>query len=408
MVLHDWLREHDVDLSPDQIRRILHDPIYCDGRYAVHDHDDLVLCRPAWIPQEERIPQQLLQANVELLACQKGPHTKTPVGAFCLNGIKVRHAPCATKTHKSGQPFLLKGRSWQNQTRTYIHMPGNPCGGRYSVRQDVLEPAVMRALRELADDPELQQAWAAASGAEPETQSAPSVFGEADQARLREKISNLEREYTRLNQELMSKITEGGRAEAAERAFLDSLEEQRSKLQDQLDLAERHETRQLQRPEPKPGRTHVELRRALEDVLTDAVPDDERMRIRRMAVVECCLSEIIVHDVAGDDGEAGDRVRACRTAGAGGSGRSGGGPPRSARCRPPGTSSPPTSTSRRRGRGWRGRLGWRMRQLKNSRRRAPMASRRRLPSCSGRRSWPLRLPEKSSAAASTYLRIGRD
>ncbi len=302
-VLHEWLAERKIDLSPDRIRSMLHDTIYADGRYTVRDADDLVECEPAQIPEAERIPMTLIQANIELLACQKGPHSNVPVGAFCLNGIKVIHEACSKVIDKrNGRlPNLLKGRRPDLPDPCYIHVPKNPCGSRYALPQRILEPAVVRELWRLADDPEVQAAWSAATRSD-ESQAEPAIINGHDETRLREEIENLESEIADLHSEVIERASRGNGTEPRVLSLIDSLSEAVDAKKDQLDLVERQSSRRSRRRAPMPGRSHDELKQALREVLTEEVPEDARARVRRMAVIEACLSEVWVRDVLPDDG----------------------------------------------------------------------------------------------------------
>jgi hypothetical protein len=286
--------EHGIDLSPERIRTMLQDPIYVDGTFTVNDHGQPVACEP--IPLEDPIPLDVFQRNQETLACQKGPHKNTPIGAFCLNGIAVRHAACAGESHpKTGKAPIFKGRRWGSPSPAYYHINYVPrdCHG-YVLGQRQLEAPVMRALIALAEDAKLQEAWAAAARVEP-AEHKPILTG-VQVAALKQEVANIEHGYQELSDELVGKIREGTMPGAAERAMLDQLAEQLAQAQRRLRFAQRQELAETRRRSPLLDRSRDELLRALKEICTEEVPEDPRMMLRRMAVVECCLSQIIVHD----------------------------------------------------------------------------------------------------------------
>jgi DNA invertase Pin-like site-specific DNA recombinase len=293
------LAEQGVDLSPARIRTMLQDPIYVDGTYTVNDAGQAVACEP--IPLDDPIPLNVFQRNQEVLACQKGPNSKTPIGAFCLNGIKVRHAECqheVNERYKNGP--LIKGRNFNGDRMAYYHSPWTPktCRG-YVIERTELEAPVFKALIELAEDPDLQAAWAAAARVVPAP--ARPILDAAQQTRLREELANLSRAQAELTEEITTKMRRGETVGAGQRGLLDGLSEEITQTEKRLEAAQLDEVPEHARRQPLRSASRDQLLAALKEICTAQVPDDPRMMLRRTAVIECCLSEIIIHDC--DDGQ---------------------------------------------------------------------------------------------------------
>jgi hypothetical protein len=290
-----------IDLSPDKIRQILRDPIYVDGSYAVlYNKAHLVACRPAKIPVEERIPLDLFQENQELLATRKGPNRRNPVGTFLLNGINVVCATCESLTNEKypGKHPRFKGREQAGTAPAYYALPfRGDCCHRFTFPKLVLEEAVVRALWQLADDEKLQADWAAR--ALPGVGPAPPVFSEGQAAAMRREIVNLEKSRQDLVTEQSRQAAAGEAPSTAVRAIIDQicadLETRRNRLEHaarQEELRSRHDTSLLDR------RRRRTLSKALREVLTIEMPEDLRARVRRAAVIEACLSKVVLHRTA--------------------------------------------------------------------------------------------------------------
>jgi hypothetical protein len=321
--LRDALAQQGCVFSVTQIRNILLNPMYHTGEYTVGWNGRRVTTKGVQIPEDERIPLSVLQRNAELLLLKTGPNSAAPVGVYALNRVRLLHARCMHMTVDEGRPRVdgstrkvqpqLKGRVYGKRDfiPVYAHEPRVPeCCSRYTIDQAVIEPVVMRALRELARNPTLQDEWRRVRLAETATatRTLPAAKRKSIEQELAETTAKLERRRA-------ARETKGSLE-----ANLD--DEEYLELLRPLLRAEKRLSLQLRADDvlpPKPSlppttgvlldlarsgdlsdkSTVEQLTAALEDILTDEPPTDEDRLRRRAAVVACCLSAIVIHDVDG-------------------------------------------------------------------------------------------------------------
>jgi hypothetical protein len=298
-VLAERLAEKGVELSAEKVRQILTDPIYVDGQYTVRYRGEYVACEP--IPLDNPIPRALFQQNQEALATRKGPNTVTPTGTYCLNGIKIFDAEAlGWRNPNTGALGLYKGRSKAGR-RAYYFCRGGPEGFKPGpIPQEVLEPPIIEQLLRLAEDDELRQAWAEAARVEVEAGGNIKVvvergkaFWEAQSRELEETLANLKSSQEEQLAELLERSESGHSVSRAHRTLIERLDERIAQVESKLKSA-RSQAKRQEEPEPVPGSSDEDLAQALREVLTIEVPEDPKMRIRRQAVIECCLSQVVL------------------------------------------------------------------------------------------------------------------
>ncbi|MDQ3729422.1 MAG: recombinase family protein, partial [Actinomycetota bacterium] len=287
-----------IKLSNTRIRTILQDSIYVDGKYTVNIDGQPVWCEPIKLGGRA-IPRALFQANQELLAIQKGPNSKTPVGTYAFNNIPIRHAACIDEPHPKGKGIrcVLRARHFPGcEAPRYYHSPWTPqhCDG-YTIGRDELDPLIIRALWRLVDDPELQKAWA--SAARPPSTDTVQTYTPTQINDLERQLMNLEAERERLVSDYTGSIREGAKANVETFGRLtEALDEDIKRLGSQLTIARSQARRQRTPVEVDHGPSQEELRAALKEILTEDVPEDLALRRRRAAALAGCLSEVILHD----------------------------------------------------------------------------------------------------------------
>jgi hypothetical protein len=308
--LAEELAEMGCDLSAEKVRKILQDPIYVDGTYTVTVDGAVVSCEP--VPLERPIPREVFQRNQEMLAAQKGSYSKVPLGTNAFNGIVVEHAACNHWTDpKTGHPPRLRVNNSRAGEPSYWHRGKHPegCHG-YRVPQKEFEAAVVRQLLKLAEDEDVQEAWAAAAliadppgggsaagGTATGADEGLETSLEVQRLQLTEQVANLEAEHERQVRQLVDLAGAGQEITATHRSVAEQIEDQLTTRRKRLSVLEANAERRHEERARAAGRSKEELLDALRAVLTEGVPDEEDRRIRRQALLECCLSKVVVRDV---------------------------------------------------------------------------------------------------------------
>jgi DNA invertase Pin-like site-specific DNA recombinase len=297
------LAKRGCDLSPERIRTILLDSIYVDGNWTIKVDGELIACRP--VELERPISRSTFQRNAEMLGAQKGKFVTTPPGTNLLNGIPVEHAPCCkTLDPRTGYPPWLKVNNSRAGSPSYTHRGKAPreCH-RYRIPQRDLEGAVVRELLALADDEDLQKAWAAAAlvrpGADRSEGEELQMSFEVQRAELRQEVSSLEAAHDREIGRLVELDRKGQEPSRTDRAIAERIEQDLDERRRRLEVVDASLERHEKEAEQASSRTKEELLGALRSILTEDIPEDLRHRVRRLAVVECCLSKVVVHDIPG-------------------------------------------------------------------------------------------------------------
>lgn len=320
--IHDDLKAQGCTFAVETVRRILKNPIYVTGEYTVGWRNVRVTAKPVEIPNP--IPLNIYQANMERLSLRQARTGRIPENYFVLNNVKFLHAACMHTlvdttndaridgTVQQTTPTLHGRQQHKGRFLTYAHYPRCPkgCWG-YTIKPEIIEPIVMRELRRLAANTALQAEWKTKRVTEPAARR--ETLDRAARTQLERDLATLDTQIAEYDRR---RVTEGTAEHALDVMGWTNLTRP---------LAERREQikRQLERdgliaaiPEPPRIQQHhqriaaaaglnddalyAELAEALEEVLTDEYPADEPdLARRRAAVVQACLSSVIITDVPG-------------------------------------------------------------------------------------------------------------
>jgi DNA invertase Pin-like site-specific DNA recombinase len=286
------------ELSVEQIRKILRDPIYITGEFTARVDGVAVAQRP--IPLDDPIPEPVFQRNQELLALRSARESTTPVGWFCLNGVPVRHRRCAHLRNDRNLQTFLKGRILSSSVEAYRHSPWVPSSCRgYVLDRAVLEPPIMAALRSLCVSSALASAWDARQLAHARGFT-PQLLDAQLKRFLRSRIRNRELQKAQLTRGFLERLDDGERVnEHAYWQLVGAVDAEIVQLRQRLARAV---------AEPAVGDPVCEhaLAESLASVLSDEVPDDDGRRLQRAALVQALVAEIELTDA--DDGSIDVRV----------------------------------------------------------------------------------------------------
>jgi len=294
-------------ISVDRLRTILHDPMYVTGEKWTTSEGERIASRP--VELKDPVPVDVFETNQRLLRVRKGRYTTHPVGTYVLNRVPIYHARCQDElVEDQGRPVapMLRRRAWNGGRKgrtkaVYGHTPRVPeCCRGYTIDAELLERPVLRELRKLAADPELQAAWTQA--AFPEIAPRTEVLDGRAREAIVAQIATGQKQLQRLQREWSDRLMAG--EELQQRDYdrmtgplhgeLDALEQQLATLEVATDDRAEHTVRVDERERGN-------LANRLQEILTDDCPADPDLRLRRAAFVEAALSSIIIHDVAAEE-----------------------------------------------------------------------------------------------------------
>ncbi len=287
--------ERRVRMSSTTVNRLLRDPLYATGEWCVVYQGRIYAGRPiAW---SQPVSMGLFGRVQQLLRLRAGRLSKTPEGEFALNGL-LCHAPCMNERNAKGKLYRLRASRRSGREARYFHSPGAPDSDRcrgYSISRAVIEPVVMRELRRLAEDPELQKAWMQAAQLQRGRPATPVT--PADVHSLERELADAERARDQLEEDTAQRLLRGQTAMDRYDRLAGRLEDQMVGLQSRLREARRDleiaEAAAQQLPAVRDRRALLTL---VQETLTDQVPDDASRREARAALVKSLLSAIVVHD----------------------------------------------------------------------------------------------------------------
>jgi DNA invertase Pin-like site-specific DNA recombinase len=290
---------HGLTLSTGLVHRVLHDERFITGRIKTKDPNADGGVRWDTVHLDRPVPRALWERNQLSLAARRGRTVRTPEGSSLLRGIPVLHASCMDQDRPSASlnrlgPETTKGK------RTYRHRgPGRDdgyivpehCRG-YSIEADILEPAVIQALRHLLkDNSAMHRAIAYARTGATTVDTDGGVLSGDDRDRLQLEKRSLERHREGLWQQHLDRIRQG----KPDRT--DLLEEQINRVDAEVRSIEiQIETDRILRLKRKQA---AEVPRDILKLLTDQTPENPEQRLRRWSIVQQLVSQVIVHDVDG-------------------------------------------------------------------------------------------------------------
>jgi hypothetical protein len=291
------LQKFKAKLSHPTINRLLRDPIYVTGEWWVSFCG--VLYRGKDIEWENPVPLERYQRVQELMALRGGARNPDSEGAFALNGL-LRHATCQHMRDKRDKLYRFRGSVSNRGKPTYYHSPGpatDHCRG-FSLPAQVIEPAVMRALRQLATDGQLQEAWR--RRAQQPERPPQAALNEQQLEDLRQQRQRLIAQRDSIEAREMERCLQTG-----EDVDLGQLRRVTQLMEDRVAEIE---ARLTQADQPAPTRTRVEpeqldnaaLVARINEVLTDEAPEDSDARRDRAILVKSLLNAVVVERT--DDG----------------------------------------------------------------------------------------------------------
>lgn len=274
------------ELSDSTIKRVLADPIYVTGEDAVCRDGKLYEIKP--IELDDPIAADLFEEVQQLLKLRKGKEERNPAGFFPLNGLAEHSCGCRLRARTQGA----------RQHMTYTHYPEKgekvcpECRG-WSVGARDLEQAVIREVRRLAKCQKLQEEWAAL--ARPQFADPGPILDDSGREALLAEIEKVTQTYDRLTAGFIDKCGKGQAPDDILRTFhklTAGCEQQLAALNERLARAEMLDSmRQTTRPAEKDPLLDVFLA-----VLTEETPDDPKEIRRRGALLESCISKVVVYD----------------------------------------------------------------------------------------------------------------
>ena len=323
-------KEYNLHLGRGTLHKILHDKRYLTGEIRTKDPASEGGYRVDFVHIARPIPQAVWDHNQAILKVRRGKRTKTPEGQFVTRGIPVYHARCMDpddpprstsqlrSVRKPSGKYRLTHHRGAGSADSDYHVPDS-CRG-WSVDVMVVERAVIRGVRTMLQDNDALHRAIALGRANREPTDDGGLFTADDKARLDREIRRLERYRDGLWQRHLDRIRKG---KSSNRDFLDEelqvVESELASLQRQLSLDD-----QLRRRPTEPRRMPDEI----DELLTDEPPDDPDHRLRRWAIVNELVSQVVVHDTDDglsvelfgplvpetDDAAAWDPLDACRAA----------------------------------------------------------------------------------------------
>ncbi|MGI8801335.1 MAG: recombinase family protein [Solirubrobacteraceae bacterium] len=287
---------YNIHLSQGTIHKILKDERYINGRIRTKDDREPLGYRVDTVHLERPVPADLWQRNQTVLAYKRGKTTRTPEGRLLLRGIRVYHARCMNPTEPTLSTSILAARytrgkyvfhhcTAEGKQRGY--MVPDTCRG-YSLPADLLEHAVLRAVRTiLTDDDALHQGIALGRANLP-LADRDGLFTTDDRRRLTAEVSQLQRYRDGLWQQHIDKIR------ANTTPSRDFLQTEDDRIQKEIEALNRQLTvdTQLRRRERHPTPVSPDVL----ELLSDDCPADPDRRLRRWAIVQQLVSRVVVHD----------------------------------------------------------------------------------------------------------------
>jgi hypothetical protein len=279
-------------LSAPTVNRLLRDPIYVTGEWWVSYCGELY--RGKLLQWDNPVALETYQRTQELLTLRGGARSQDSEGLFALNGL-LRHARCQHMHSADDKLYRLRGSAATRGRPTYYHAPGTPtdeCRG-FTLPVDVIEPAVMAALRQLAEDDQLQKAWheRAQRSIEPPTET----FSEQQLDELQQERKRLINQRNSFEAREVERCVAGGHDLDLERIgrLTKLIDDGIKELDARIELAVHANQAPQARVEPE-ARDLQTLRDRICATLTDEVPEDSELRRTRAILVRSLLSAVVV------------------------------------------------------------------------------------------------------------------
>lgn len=317
-------------LSHERIKQILIDPLYVTGEWFTEVGGYAIEGKPVEFAHPVS-PADHLQVR-QYLAVRQSNNETTPLGHFLANYVPFIHARCADEqverierrritgqaaedvelgVTEAGQdavawsrPMLRGYRNPGRLRECYRHKPRNPdcCKGWPGVDRDLVDRAIVRGLRALADSEELQAAYERSAQQTLVAQGGASAEADAALIERRELLQQIDRQaelVARGERDFLAGSRDGTLSSADVAHYLEEPRHELERLQTALEVAERRAGRVAAERRRTPTADRGALSEMLAEVLTDDVPDDPDVRLARAALVRALLSYIELRDTDG-------------------------------------------------------------------------------------------------------------
>jgi len=293
--------KHQLRLAQGTVHRILRDERYVTGEIKTKDPSSEGGFRVDVVHLPRPIPRALWESNQMLLDAKRGKATKTPEAQFVTRGLPVYHARCMDADDPSRSVHRLRSVRTKTGNYRFVHGSVNKrrtgyrtpdCCRGWSLAVEIVERAVIRGVRTMLEDNDALHRAIALGRTNEEPTADRGLFTADDRLRLDREIRRLERYREGLWERHLDRIRAGRRLNG------DRLEEELQMVDAELSGIRRQlvvDTQLRRRPTSStPIPAHIE------EVLTEEPPHDPELRLRRWAIVNELVTQVIVYDT--DDG----------------------------------------------------------------------------------------------------------
>lgn len=300
--------------SPSQMGKLLGRKTYVTGEYTVMVRGVEVVQEP--IQLENPVPLDQFLRVRELLALRSGKSTNTNLGECLLNSVEAVHGRCDGHFAENGQPFRIRAyriKQLNHDVLNYRHYPrvGPDCssGGRnqlggFTWPRDEIDPAVARAVRDLAAHPEVLREAALAARHTSATSSARLTLEQRSE--LEREASELSHNLDRLADEwVAASVAPGGRVDLegfqrVSSSFDRRLAAVKTRLANDADAAA-GETAAGGPRSGSGGHPDEDRVRTFLEIMSEETPEDPLMRQLRARLFQRIVQRVIIDDEGGDE-----------------------------------------------------------------------------------------------------------
>jgi hypothetical protein len=293
----ETLEKAGCSLGKERWRQILKNPIYVTGEYCVRRKGELIACEP--INLEGRgIPADVFQRVQELSTLRTGKTQRNPAGTFIYNGI----CWCGTCGQKLTARYV-KG----SDRPAYRHPSPVPASCRGRIFDAALvEANGIRELLRLHSCQELQLAWTARPQIEltngNPVLSADQIAELSKRARaLEQSKKGLIRDFNqRLVQQAAVAESASGVLKVDEGMFqqmIGGIDEEIDELKTRIERA--NTLNQVREASIALRRESESVLEAMKEILTEEIPEDLALRVKRAALVKTLLSKVVLIEADG-------------------------------------------------------------------------------------------------------------
>jgi hypothetical protein len=294
--LRDRLAQEGIEVSRAKLHSMLRDPIHFNGEFTVHVRGVLVEQPPVVL--ENPVAADRWQRIQDLLSLRRGGSKNTDIGEFLLNYVECLHGPCQGSVGHDGTKVALRGyvdpRSPDRRLLKHSAkgpLP-EPCRGRRTIiERDLLEPPVVRKLREIAQDPDYLEELAAATRHENGVIDGGDRLTDEQRHELKRQIQQLEHDCDAASDAYVDKVAAGAKVDLDDYSKLMSAFRKRiGQLRCRLDADA------ASVPVSEQDASQARRLRTFLDILTVETPADPRHKALRARLFQRCVSRVIIDD----------------------------------------------------------------------------------------------------------------